>query len=109
MLSGYCNRTLLPEAVELMCEYVEKKQSAIDTVMQCIKTNYSIDKNAYRYDYFTVNMIVEGVKKKGIVLLLQNSLWEFPIIFRGVVPTGRIGQRKDNNDVYYTYYINRRV
>lgn len=64
MLSGYCNRTLLPEAVELMCEYVEKKQSAIDTVMQCIKTNYSIDKNAYRYDYFTVNMIVEGVKKK---------------------------------------------
>lgn len=58
MLSGYCNRTLLPEAVELMCEYVEKKQSAIDTVMQCIKTNYSIDKNAYKYDYFTVNMIV---------------------------------------------------
>ena len=43
MLSGYCNRTLLTEAVELMCEYVEKKKSAIDTVMQCIKTNYSID------------------------------------------------------------------
>lgn len=64
MLSGYCNRTLLPEAVELMCEYVEKKQSAIDTVMQCIKTNYSIDKNAYRYECFTVNTIVAGVKKR---------------------------------------------
>lgn len=72
MLSGYCNRTLLPEAVELMCEYVEKKQSAIDTVMQCIKTNYSIDKNAYRYDYFTVNMIVEGVKKKRNSLIITK-------------------------------------
>ncbi len=64
LLSGYCNRTLLPEAVELMCEYVAKKQSVIDAVMKCIKTNYSIDRNSYRCDYFTVNKIVEGVKKK---------------------------------------------
>ena len=40
MLSGYSNRTLLPEAVELMCDYVEKKQSVIEAVMKCIKTNY---------------------------------------------------------------------
>ena len=51
MLSGYCDRTLLPEAVELMCEYVEKKESVIDAVMKCIKTNYSIDKDSYKYDY----------------------------------------------------------
>lgn len=64
MLSGYSNRTLLPEAVELMCDYVEKKQSVIEPVMKCIKTNYSIDRNTYKYDYFTANVIVEAVKKK---------------------------------------------
>lgn len=64
LLSGYCNRLLLPEAVELMCDYVGKKQSAICKLMQSIKTNYSIDKNSHRYDYFTANEIVEGVKKK---------------------------------------------
>ena len=64
MLSGYSDRTLLPEAVELMCEYVEKKESVIDAVMKCIKTNYSIDKDSYKYDYFTASMIVEGVSKK---------------------------------------------
>lgn len=64
MLSGYGNRTLLPEAVELMCDYVEKKQSVIESIMGCIKTNYSIDKNTYKYDYFTANVIVEEIKKR---------------------------------------------
>jgi len=64
ILSGYKNRTLLPEAVELMCDYVEKRQSAIEPIMQCIKTNYSIDRNTYKYDYYTANVIVEGVNKK---------------------------------------------
>ncbi len=64
MLSGYSNRMLLPEAVELMCDYVEKKQSVIEPIMKCIKTNYSIDRNTYKYDYFTANIIVEEVKKK---------------------------------------------
>ena len=64
MLSGYSNRTLLPEAVELMCDYVGKKQSVVEQIMKCIKTNYSIDRNTYKYDYFTANVIVEEVKKK---------------------------------------------
>lgn len=64
MLSGYSNRTILPEAVELMCDYVEKKKSVIKQVMECIKTNYSIDRNTYKYDYYTANVIVEEVKKK---------------------------------------------
>lgn len=64
MLSGYSNRTLLPEAVELMCDYVGKKQSAVGQIMKCIKTNYSIDRDSYKYDYFTPNVIVEEVKKK---------------------------------------------
>ena len=64
MLSGYSNRILLPEAVELMCDYVEKKQSVIEPIMKCIKTNYSIDRNTYKYDYFTVNVIVKAIKRK---------------------------------------------
>lgn len=64
ILSGYKDRTLLPEAVELMCDYVEKRQSVIEPIMQCIKTNYSIDRNTYKNDYFTTNVIVEEVKKK---------------------------------------------
>lgn len=64
MLSGYSNRMLLPEAVELMCDYVEKKQSVIEPVLKCIKTNYSIDRNTYKHDYFNANVIVEEIKKK---------------------------------------------
>lgn len=64
MLSGYNNRQLLPEAVELMCDYVEKKQSVIEPIMKCIKTHYSIDRNTYKHDYFTANVFVEEIKRR---------------------------------------------
>lgn len=64
LLSGYCNRTLLPEAIELMCDYVEKKQTTVFNAVECIKTHYCIDKDAYKYDYYTVQQIVDVIIKK---------------------------------------------
>ncbi|MCH5211113.1 MAG: hypothetical protein J1F01_09140 [Oscillospiraceae bacterium] len=64
LLSGYRNHKLLPETIELMCEYVIKKQTVINDTLQCIKTCYSINRNSYKYDYYTVKTIVNTVKEK---------------------------------------------
>lgn len=64
LLSGFCDREMLPEAIELMCDYVAKKQSIVHSVMQCLKTDYSIDKDSDRYGYYTVRNLVETVKEK---------------------------------------------
>ena len=64
LLSGYREHSLLPETIELMCEYVTRKQEVITAVLQCIKTNYSINKRSYKYDYYTVRNIVNKIKEK---------------------------------------------
>ncbi|MBR5565770.1 MAG: hypothetical protein IKW08_06370 [Roseburia sp.] len=75
-LSGYANQTLLPESIELLCEYVIKKQSAIVKIIKCLKVHYNIDKDSYKYDYYTVNQVVKVLKTRRSSTLVTKIFLE---------------------------------
>ncbi len=64
LLSGYRHFNLLPEVIEILCDYVIKKQDAVRDAFECIKNNYSIDQYSYDYDYYTERTVLNVLAEK---------------------------------------------
>lgn len=64
LLSGYRHFKLLPEVIEILCDYVIKKQDAVRDAFECIKNNYSIDQYSYDYDYYTERTVLNVLAEK---------------------------------------------
>lgn len=62
LLKGYSSLEYLKVALELICEYVNKKPNIVDDAYDCIKNNYSINQYSGRNNYQVENLLVSTLK-----------------------------------------------
>lgn len=64
LLTGYRYQENLEIAIELICEYVNKKQNVVRDAYDCIKNYYSINQYSDRNDYYVEKSLIGTLKRK---------------------------------------------